>query len=95
LINYWNSHKQILEEKIRRLTNEINQLKKYKNADIQISQYNENILQAKREMNKLQMEITDQNTTIYNLYKKIECLEQALMISKQRMNAQLNEIEVN
>ncbi len=95
MINYWNSHKQILEEKIRRLTNEINQLKKYKNADIQISQYNENILQAKREMNKLQMEITDQNTTIYNLYKKIECLEQALMISKQRMNAQLNEIEVN
>jgi chromosome segregation ATPase len=95
LINYWNSHKQILEEKIRRLTNEINQLKKYKNADIQISQYNENILQAKREMNKLQMEITDQNTTIYNLYKKIECLEQALMISKQRTNAQLNEIEVN
>jgi chromosome segregation ATPase len=95
LINYWNSHKQILEEKIRRLTNEINQLKKYKNADIQISQYNENILQAKREMNKLQMEITNQNTTIYNLYKKIECLEQALMISKQRTNAQLNEIEVN
>ncbi len=95
MINYWNSHKQILEEKIRRLTNEINQLKKYKNADIQISQYNENILQAKREMNKLQMEITDQNTTIYNLYKKIECLEQALMISKQRTNAQLNEIEVN
>ncbi len=95
MINYWNSHKQILEEKIRRLTNEINQLKKYKNADIQISQYNENILQAKREMNKLQMEITNQNTTIYNLYKKIECLEQALMISKQRTNAQLNEIEVN
>jgi hypothetical protein len=45
-------------------------------------------------MNKLQMEITDKNTIIYNLYKKIECLEQALMISKQRMNAQLNEIEV-
>jgi hypothetical protein len=45
-------------------------------------------------MNKLQMEITDKNTIIYNLYKKIECLEQALTISKQRMNAQLNEIEV-
>ena len=41
------------------------------------------------------MEITDQNTTIYNLYKKIECLEQALIISKQRMNAQMSEIEVN
>jgi hypothetical protein len=40
------------------------------------------------------MEITDKNTIIYNLYKKIECLEQALRISKQRMNAQLNEIEV-
>lgn len=45
-------------------------------------------------MNRLQMEITDKNTIIYNLYKKIECLEQALRISKQRMNAQLNEIEV-
>jgi hypothetical protein len=45
-------------------------------------------------MNKLQMEITDKNTIIYNLYKKIECLEQALTISKQRMNAQLNEIQV-
>ena len=41
------------------------------------------------------MDITDKNTTIYNLYKKIECLEQALTISKQRMNAQLHEIEVN
>ena len=40
------------------------------------------------------MEVTDKNTIIYNLYKKIECLEQALTISKQRMNAQLNEIEV-
>ncbi len=40
------------------------------------------------------MEITDKNTIIYNLYKKIECLEQALTISKQRMNAQLNEIQV-
>jgi hypothetical protein len=45
-------------------------------------------------MNTLQMEITDKNTIIYNLYKKIECLEQALIISKQRMNAQLNEIHV-
>lgn len=45
-------------------------------------------------MNKVQMEITDKNTIIYNLYKKIECLEQALIISKQRMNAQLNEIQV-
>lgn len=41
------------------------------------------------------MEITDKNTVIYNLYRKIECLEQALIFSKQRMNAQLNEIEVN
>ncbi|CAF5174647.1 unnamed protein product, partial [Rotaria magnacalcarata] len=60
---------------------------------VQIYHYNENILHAKREMNKLQMDITDKNTTIYNLHRKIECLEQALMISKQRMNAQLNEIE--
>ena len=58
------------------------------------SQYNENILHAKRDMNQLHMEVTDKNTTIYNLYKKIECLEQALSISKQRMNAQLKEIEV-
>ena len=61
---------------------------------LQVYQYNESILQGKREINKLQMEITDQNTIIYNLHKKIECLEQALMISKQRMNAQLNEIQV-
>mgnify|MGYP001111314657 FL=1 len=40
------------------------------------------------------MEITDKNTMIYNLYKKIECLEQALVISKQRSNVQLKEIEV-
>lgn len=45
-------------------------------------------------MNQLQMELTDKNTVIYNLYKKIECLEQALMISKQRMNSQSKEIEV-
>ena len=45
-------------------------------------------------MNQLQMELTDKNTVIYNLYKKIECLEQALMISKQRMNSQVKEIEV-
>ncbi|CAF4188648.1 unnamed protein product [Rotaria sp. Silwood2] len=99
LINYSNCHKKILEEKIQQLTNDINQLKKdnktsnVNDLSIQIYQYNENILHAKREMNKLQMEITDKNTIIYNLYKKIECLEQALMISKQRMNAQLNEIE--
>ncbi|CAF3518967.1 unnamed protein product [Rotaria sp. Silwood1] len=99
LINHSNCHKKILEEKIQQLTNEINQLKKENKTNnvndlsIQIYQYNENILHAKREMNKLQMEITDKNTIIYNLYKKIECLEQALMISKQRMNAQLNEIE--
>lgn len=61
---------------------------------VQIYQCNENILRAKREMNTLQMEITDKNTTIYNLYRKIECLEQALTISKQRMNAQLDEILV-
>ncbi|CAF1006862.1 unnamed protein product [Rotaria sordida] len=99
LINYSSYHKKILEEKIQQLTNEINQLKKENKTNnvndlsIQIYQYNENILHSKREMNKLQMEITDKNTIIYNLYKKIECLEQALMISKQRMNAQLNEIE--
>ena len=57
-------------------------------------QYNENVLHAKRHVNQLHMEVTDKNTTIYNLYKKIECLEQALSISKQRMNAQLKEIEV-
>lgn len=45
-------------------------------------------------MNALQMEITDKNTVIYNLYRKIECLEQALAISQQRTSAQLNEIEV-
>ncbi|CAF0756011.1 unnamed protein product [Adineta steineri] len=96
LINYWNSHKQILEGKIQQLTNEIDQLKKEnKNNDLSVKIYqcNENVLYAKREMNTLQMEITDKNTIIYNLYKKIECLEQALTMSKQRMNAQLNEIE--
>lgn len=62
---------------------------------MEIYQYNETILQSKREISKLQMDITDKNTTIYNLYKKIECLEQALTISKQRMNAQLDEIEVS
>ncbi|UJR37759.1 hypothetical protein I4U23_030452 [Adineta vaga] len=95
LINYWNSYKQTLEDKIRQLTNEIHQLKKHNVNDlsIQISQCNENVLHAKREMNTLHMEVTDKNTIIYNLYRKIECLEQALMISKQRMNAQLNEIE--
>ena len=40
------------------------------------------------------MEITDKNTIIYNLHRKIECFEQALTISKQRMNVQLNEINV-
>ena len=114
--SYWNRHKKIFEEKIHRLTNEINQLKKnkinvfnssyfsysfngliFKSLDDlskEIYEYNENILHAKRETNKLQMEVTDKNTIIYNLYKKIECFEQALIISKQRMNAQLNEIQV-
>ncbi|CAM4828525.1 unnamed protein product [Rotaria magnacalcarata] len=99
LINSSNCHKKILQEKIQQLTNDINQLRNEKKTNnpndlsVQIYHYNENILHAKREMNKLQMDITDKNTTIYNLHRKIECLEQALMISKQRMNAQLNEIE--
>ncbi|CAF0969764.1 unnamed protein product [Adineta ricciae] len=95
LINYWNYHKESLEEKIRQLTSEITQLKRNNVNDfsLQISQCNENVLHTKREMNVLHMEITDKNTIIYNLYRKIECLEQALTISKQRMNAQLHEIE--
>ena len=57
-------------------------------------QKNESFLHAKRDMNQLKMELTEKNTTIYNLHRKIECLEQALSIAKQRNENQLKEIEV-
>ncbi len=61
---------------------------------MQIRRCNEEILQAKRDMNRLNFELSEKNTTIINMNTKIECLENALKISSQRMNAQLNEIEV-
>ncbi|CAF1107357.1 unnamed protein product [Didymodactylos carnosus] len=89
----------ILECKIKSLENDIDYYKRrsddqnINDFSLQIRRCNEEVLNAKRDMNRLNFELNEKNTTIVNMHAKIECLENALKMSNQRMNAQLVEIE--